>query len=163
MYRRHTPRPDPAFVAGELERAGLAGFARRAEALAEAWFGGGAMTPELAELGEYVLTSGAHGTEKRAVLNAACFSRGGTGASALLERAFYPRAELENRFPWLRGRPWLLPAAWCARAFRAVTRHGGHIRRWSGAAARITPEELAEQREKLRRFGFQLGEGKRKG
>ena len=156
--RRHAPQPDRDLVDRELERAGLLAFARQAEALAEAWFGGGAMTAELAELGRYILTSGAYGTEKRAVLNAACFSKGGTGASALLGKAFYPRRELENRFPWLRGRPWLLPAAWCVRAFRAVSRHGGHIRRWSGAAARIAPEELAAQREKLRRFGFQVGE-----
>ena len=159
VYRsRHVPQPDAAFVEGELERAGLLAFARRAEALAAAWFGGGVMTPELEELGRYVLTSGAHGTEKRAVLNAACFSKGGTGASALLGKAFYPRGELENRFPWLRGRPWLLPAAWCARALRAVGRHGGHVRRWSQAAGQLTPEELAEQRAKLRRFGFQVGE-----
>ena len=159
VYRsRHALQPDAAFVEGELERAGLLAFARKAEALAAAWFGGGAMTPELEELGRYILTSGAHGTQRRAVLNAACFSKGGTGASALLERAFYPRRELENRFPWLRGRPWLLPAAWCARALRAVGRHGGHVRRWSQAAGQLTPEELAEQRAKLRQFGFQLGE-----
>ena len=157
---RHSPQPDRTFVERELERAGLLDFARQAESLAEAWFGSGPMTPELEELGDYILSSGAHGTERRAVLNAACFSPGGSGASALLGRAFYPRAELENRFPWTRGRPWLLPAAWCVRAFRAVTRHSGHVVRWSRTARGLSRTELAAQREKLKRFGFIIEERK---
>lgn len=155
VYRhRHTPQPDRAFVDRELRRAGLLDFAGQVEALSEAWFGGGAMTPELEELSEYILTSGVYGTQTRAVLNAASFSGGGTGRSALVSRAFYPRRELENRFPWTRGRPWLLPAAWCLRAVKAVTVHRGHIRRWSRAANAISTEEIKSQRERLKRFGL---------
>lgn len=159
IYRhRHTPQPDKQIVERELERAGLRLFAEQMEALAEMWFGTGQQTSHLEELGRYVLTSGAHGVEARAVLNAACFSPGGNGCSALLSRAFYPREELENRFPWSRGRPWLLPAAWCVRAFWAVTQHPGHILRWGRAAQSLSEQELKEQRERLRRFGFQMRE-----
>ena len=159
VYRhRHTPQPDLEFVNRELERAGLRDFAETAAALSEAWFGDGALTPVLVEMGDYILTSGAYGLEPRAVLNAACFSPGCTGRSALMRRVFYPRKELENRFPWARGRPWLLPAAWFLRAFRAVTRHSGHILRWGRIARELTARDLKEQRDALRRFGFQIRE-----
>lgn len=155
VYRhRHTPQPDPAFVRRELERAGLLDFSERIEALAEAWFGPGTVTPELEELGDYILTSGAYGTRFRAALNAAGFSGGRTGRSALVSKAFYPRREMENRFPWVRGRPWLLPAAWCLRAVRAVTRHRQEILRWSRAARAISAGEIEDQRARMRRFGL---------
>lgn len=162
VYRhRHTPQPDWSAVNQELERAGLLHFTRKVTALSEAWFGGGAMTPELEEMETYILTSGTHGVERRAVLNAACFSMRGTGFSALTGRAFYPREELENRFPWTRGKPWLLPAAWCVRAAKAVTQHHDHILRWGKAAGKLSKQEIQAQRELLRRFGFQIERGKR--
>lgn len=155
VYRhRHNPQPDMAFVRRELERAGLLDFTERIEALSEAWFGSGTMTPELEELGACILASGTYGTRSQAVLNAASFSKGGTGHSALLGRMFYPRQELENRFPWTQGRPWLLPAAWCLRAAKAVTRHGGHIQSWSRAAGALSTEEIDSQRARLERFGL---------
>ena len=158
IYRHHhTPQPDQETVARELERAGLKRFADQVNALAEAWFGEGKMSPTLNKMSGYILTSGTHGVEKRAVLNAACFSARGTGASALVGRAFYPREELENRFPWAKGRVWLLPAAWLVRAARAVTRHPAHIIRWRKRAAGLSKQEIHAQQELLRRFGFQLG------
>lgn len=157
VYRhRHSPQPDRRFVERELERAGLLAFAGQITALSEAWFGGGEMTPELEELGSYILSSGAYGTRSRVVLNAASFSRGGTGRAALMGRVFYPRRELENRFPWAKGKPWRLPAVWFLRAAKAVTWHWGHIRRWSKAAGKITTEEIERQREQLRRFGIMI-------
>lgn len=160
VYRhRHTPQPDRAFVERELDRAGLRRFAERAEALAEAWFGGEKLTAPLEELGEYILSSGTYGLESRAVMNAACFSPGGTGRSALMQRVFYPREELENRFPWSRGKPWLLPAAWCARAARAVTRHPEYIARWKKRADKLSRQEIQAQRELLRHFGFRIERG----
>ena len=159
VYRHsHTPQPDWEFVNRELERAGLRDFAETAAALSEAWFGDGALTPVLVEMGDYILTSGAYGLEPRAVLNAACFSPGCTGRCALMQRVFYPRQELENRFHWARGRSWLLPAAWCLRAYRAVTRHSGHILRWGRIARELTARDLKEQRDALRRFGFHIRE-----
>lgn len=158
VYRhRHERQADMDVVSGQLERAGLLAFARKIEALSEAWFGGGPMTDELEQLGSYILSSGTYGTLDRAVLNAACFSEGRTGLAALASKAFYPREELENRFPWAKGRPWLLPAAWCLRAAKAVTRHGKHIRRWRQRASALSGREIAEQRDRLRQFGLEAG------
>ena len=148
------PEPDRAFVEKELERFHLLDFTRNIEALAEAWFGDGQLTEELTELAEYILTSGSHGTSARAMLNAVALSPGGTQSSALMKRVFYSRAEMEDRFPWCKGKPWLLPIAWLARAFRAVKNHGKLILQWGKGTGEVSKNEVTEQQEKLRRFGI---------
>ena len=153
---RHLRKPeaDRAFVEAELQRFGLLDFAQKIEQLADAWFGDLPMTPLLEELGEYVLTSGSHGKSDRAMLNALSLSPGGSRFSALMKKAFYPRAELEDRFPWCKGKPLLLPAAWCARAYYAVTRHGNHIADWSKGTGKIDKAEVVQNRQKMQRFGI---------
>lgn len=153
---RHLRKPeaDPNIVESELERFGLLDFARKIEALAEMWFGEGESTPLLEELGEYILSSGSHGHTDRAILNAVSLSAGGNRTSALLGKVFYSRAEMEDRFPWCKGKPWLLPAAWCVRAYRAVTRHGHLILQWGKGTSTVSKEEAAQQKEKLARFGI---------
>lgn len=148
----HKPAFDREIVDRELTKIGLLEFARNIEALSDWWFGDGEGTPLLEELGLYILTSGSHGQTERAVLNAVSLS-GGKG-KALLGKVFYPKEELEDRFPWCKGKPWLLPAAWCTRAFRAVTRHGSHIRTWGEKTGSVTREQVTAQQEKLRRFGI---------
>ena len=153
---RHLRKPDAdrAFVEAELPRFGLLDFAQKIEQLADAWFGEQPMSPLLEELGEYILTSGSHGTTDRAMLNALSLSPGGNQFSALMKKVFYPRAELEDRFPWCKGKPLLLPVAWCARAYNAITQHGNIIINWSKRTGKISKTEVSENQEKLRRFGI---------
>jgi len=154
---RHLRKPgfDRDFVEQELEKFGLLRFAEQVKALSDCWFGDGEETALLNELGEYILTSGSHGVSDRAMLNAVSLSPGGSRSSALLKKAFYSRTEMEDRFTWLKGRHWLMPAAWCVRAFRAVTRHGHLIVEWGKGTGQFSKTEIAEQREKLERFGIE--------
>lgn len=155
IFRNLRKKPmDRSFVEQELAAFGLLEFAQKIEQLAEAWFGDGQTDPIIDELAEYIITSGSHGVADRAMLNAVSLSKGGSKASALWSKAFYPRQELEARYPWSKGKPWLLPAAWCARAYRAVTSHGNHILTWSKGTGSFTDEEIAQQREKMARFGI---------
>lgn len=149
-------QPDRAFVEHELEHMGLLEFCRNIEALAECWFGNGTMTPELEELGDYILTSGSHGTIERAMLNAVSLAPKGNSAAALWKKIFYPKEELEDRFPWCKGKAVLLPAAWFARAWGAVTKRGNLILDWSKGVNSLEREEVRAQQERLRRFGIQL-------
>ena len=142
-------------VEAELSRFGLLTFAKNVEALAECWFAEGESNPLLEELGEYILTSGSHGRQDRAVLNNVSLSKGGSRASALWGKIFYSRAEMEDRFPWCKGRPILLPVAWCVRAFRAVTKRSKLILTWSKETSRVTKAEAEAQKEKLAYFGIQ--------
>ncbi len=156
VFRNLRTEPvDRTFVEKELERFGLLAFTQKIETLAQAWFGDGEMTPLLEELGDYILTSGSHGTMDRAMLNAVSLSAGGSRSSVLWSKVFYPRQELEDRFPWAKGRPWLLPAAWCVRAFRAVTKNGKQIVIWSKGTGTVSETQVAQQREKLSRFGIE--------
>ena len=148
------PEANRAFVEAELTRFGLLEFTQKIEQLADGWFGDAPMTPLLEELGEYILTSGSHGTTDRAMLNALSLSPGGNRFSALMKKAFYPRAELEDRFPWCKGKPLLLPAAWCARAYNAVTQHGSIIVNWSKGTGKISKTEVIENQKMLRSFGI---------
>lgn len=158
---RRKTQPDRSFVEKELRRFGLLEFARNIEALAEAWFGSGETTAILEEIGEYILTSGSHGKADRALLNAASLSEGGSGFSALLKKFYYPRQDLEVRFPWVRGRPWLLPVAWLVRLFRAVFRHRKQAASWGKNVFQTSREDVEEQRENLRRYGISA-KGKKK-
>lgn len=143
---------DRSFLEAELTRFGILEFVKNIEALAEAWFGNGQLTPLLESLGEYILTSGSHGFEDRAVLNSVTLAGSKTGA--LWKKIFYPRQELEDRFPWAKGKPWLLPAAWCTRAFRAVTRRGALVTQWSQETAAVTREQIRDQQQLLKSFGI---------
>ena len=149
------PEMDRRFVEEEFKRFGLYDFAQKIESLADAWFGSGEMTALLEELGNYILTSGSHGTTDRAMLNAMSLSTGGSHFSALWKKAFYPKAELEDRFPWCRGKPMLLPAAWCCRAYKAITSHGDLILKWSKETGNYDKKQVDEHREMLKRFGIQ--------
>ena len=142
-------------VEAELTRFGLLEFAGNIEALAEYWFGSGQSTPLLEELGEYIFTSGSHGRGDRAVLNSVTLSKGGSRSSALWGKIFYSRKEMEDRFPWCKGKPLLLPAAWCVRAFRAITKRGKLIFHWSKETSKVTKEQADAQKEMLSRFGIE--------
>ena len=146
---------DCAFVDEELTRIGLLDFARNLEQLADVWFSQQPATPLLEELGQYILTSGSYGTQERAVLNAVSLSDGGNRASALWKKVFYPKSELEDRFPWCKDKPLLLPAAWFCRAYKAVTVNGKLIAQWSRKTGQVSRDEATQQREKLRRFGIE--------
>ncbi len=149
------PEPDWKAVEKELERFGLLDFARNIEDLAECWFDGSEETPLLQELGEYILSEGLYGNANRAVRNAAAMSPGESRASALRKRVFSSKEDLENKFPWCKGKPILLPAAWCARCFRVMTKNGGLALKWTQETGKLTKEEISEQKEMLSRFGIQ--------
>lgn len=149
-----SPQMDRQWVEQELRRVGLLEFARNMEDLAEWWFSGGPETPVLQALADYIFSSGSHGEEDRAMLNAICLSPKKSRGSALWHKIFYPRQDLENRFDWVIGRPWLLPVAWIVRAWKALTGRWGKISRWSKGTRSFTNEEIEQQRELLRKFGI---------
>lgn len=154
VLRNRSQQPDREFVKKELARMNLLDFAEKVEALADVWFAEGERTTLLDEMAQYIISSGSHGRDKRAMLNAVSLSKGGSRASALWHRVFYPRRELETRYPWTEGRAWLLPAAWFARAWGAVTKRGHLIRNWSKGTGEVSKEQAEERREKMARFGI---------
>lgn len=151
----HRPEADKAVVEKELEGFGLLDFAHNIEALAELWFGNGETTPLLEQLGYYILTSGLHGASDRAMLNAVALSPGQSQTSALMKKAFHSRAEMEDRFPWCRGKPWLLPVAWICRAVKAVWKRWRLILQWGKGTGQFSKDEVSQQAQLLRSFGIE--------
>ena len=148
------PQPNWETVDAELTKFGLLDFDRNIGALARCWFDGGEETALLQELGEYILSEGQYGNATQAVRNAAALSAGESGASALGKRIFPSKTDLENKFPWCKGKPILLPAAWCARCFRVVTQNGALALKWTKETGRLSKEEISEQKAMLYRFGI---------
>ena len=73
--------------------------------------------------------------------------QGKTAKNALLLSAFPPARELEGRYPWLKDRPWLLPAAWADRLVkyrRETTRTRDNT---AAAALKIGKERIALMRK----------------
>lgn len=152
---RRPIQPDREKVLATLEACGLRAFVENVEALAEAWFGAGEMTPVLEALGEYILTSGAFGTRERKLLSAAAFS--GSKWSSLGARVFPPKVILEDSYPWSKGKPLLLPAAWFARLVSKTTHaQGTALKCWGKDNLSITDEAVQRQKDLLRTFGFQI-------
>ena len=156
LARRRSVQPDREKVIKVLEGCGLRAFVENIEALAEAWFGAGEMTPLLESLGHYILTSGVYGTRERMLLSAAAFS--GSKWTSLGAKLFPPKAVLEDSFPWAKGKPVLLPAAWaCRLAAKAKERRKGNLKRWGRENLSLDPEAVEAQANLLRSFGLPLG------
>lgn len=151
MRHLRKTQPDRAMIEKELERFALLEFTKNIEQLAEVWFSGQESTPLMEEMGAYIMANGVFGSLRQSALNEV--SLAGNRGKALLKRVFYPRAEMESRYPWCKGKPLLLPAAWCARAFTAVRLHRKHIHAWSKGAD-VTDAQVAAQKEKMARFGI---------
>lgn len=149
------PAPDRAWLEQTLAHCGLLSFVHNMEDLARAWFADGEMTPLLEELGAYILTCGTYGREDRAYLSNAAIS-GGKWAG-LRKKLFPGRAVLEDTCPWSKGKPLLLPAAWCARLWRKSTAGGGAaMKRWGSSAMQVDKEAVESHSEMFRRFGLEL-------
>ena len=150
-------QPDRALVEKELQRIGLLKFAKQIEALGDLWFSGITPAEDLTELEEYILSSSSHGDEERSMLNSVCLSPGGSGFSALWRKVFYPKQDLYERYDWVNGRPWLLPAAWFVRMWQALVRRRKLVFKWGKGTMKFTDDQIQQQREKLRNFGIYQG------
>ena len=101
-----------------LEEGGLAPLAASAEALCDAWFFGGEMTPSLRRLARFVLTGGVYGTVENRVI--ASKEKKGGRLGYILSRLFLPYAQLSEFFPILKTHKWLTPFYQAVRWWRMV-------------------------------------------
>lgn len=115
---------DYGFVYAELQKIGLGRFYETVIACVNDWFGVGVSvgTPEVDKkitdrLLEYTLSSDLFGKTRNhsaATLRKSDKSKG----AAILKTVFPDTQELEKRYTFIKGRKWLVPAAWAARAVK---------------------------------------------
>ena len=70
--------------------------------------------------------------------------------SSLLSTVFPSAQRLEVRYPWLKERPWLLPAAWAGRLWT----YAGETRRRSDSSAAETLKIASERMALLKHYGI---------
>lgn len=153
VYRhRHTPQPNWDEVMVQLKKDGLDRVAQNLIDLSECWLGIGEYTPVLEELEEYIFGGGLYGLSSRNALSGAGLN--GSKFGAVWRQVFRSREEFENRYPWLKRYPILLPVAWGKRAVYTLTRNRKIVERWSTSLKEVSSSEIKEQAVRLRRFGF---------
>lgn len=101
-----------------LAAGGLLPLAEAAEALADAWFLGGDLSPTLRRLARFVLAGGVYGTVENRVV--ASKGKKGGRLGYILSRLFLPYDNLKEFFPILRRQKWLTPFCQVVRWFRML-------------------------------------------
>jgi len=152
VYRhRHSPQPDWDFVFNRLKQDGIYKPAENLLNLSEYLFGEGEETELMKEMAEYILGGGLYGSSKRATASEA--ARTGGGVKAVLHQVFRNRTEYENRYPWLKKYPALLPAAWVLRISKTLKVHKGAVKSWMKRMKNVDKADVEKQKEMLRKFG----------
>lgn len=115
-------RMDEAYLAKEAEKMGITSAREAIEALAEYCFSGQTVQPdpELDEMMEFCILSGAYGSHRSRSLSIMrkaqqAETKRGWKLRYILRRIFPPAEELYRRYPSARRAPWLLPLCWLRR------------------------------------------------
>lgn len=153
VYRhRHSPQPDWDLVWDKLKEDRIDQAAKNLMDLSEYLFGTGEASPVIDELAEYVLAAGLHGDPIRGA--ASEMARSGSKSKAICKQVFRSRTEFENRYPWVKKCPLLLPVAWIVRLFSSFRKNRSHIKSWLKNIGSTETDEINSQRERLKRFGL---------
>ena len=153
IYRnRHIPQPDWDRVFSVLEQDGILIASKNLLDLSEYLFGQQKETELIKEMAEYVLQGGLHGDPHRSSISEIAITGG--KSKALFHQLFRSRVEFENRYPWLKKYPFLIPVAWVMRLTSSIKRHGRVIRSWNKRVNKASNQEIERQRVILRRFGL---------
>ena len=151
---------DWAWIAGELEKTGLAAFANTALSFVERYFG--VKSPlMLKPVGVDTLEALADLTAEGGVFGRFAVSGGTvtlraeeTGRVAAIGRRLFPAAKtIESRYTYLQKRPWLLTVAWVHRVVRTWGKLGGHAAEAKDILS-ADEAEVKRQRRMLREIGL---------
>ena len=116
---------DREYVARELDKIGLGEFYKNISALAEYWFAGGEGSELTDRLADFIMDGGVFGDKGSAAALAVEEGR----AKHLIKVCFPDYDSMKSMFPWLEGRPVLLPYAWSLRGIRAIIHRKDNINR----------------------------------
>lgn len=149
VYRhRHAPQPDWNAVDERMKTDLIYEAAHNLLDLSEYLFGDGVKTDLMEEMAEYVMKGGLHGDYKRGLASQAAEGK------ATVRQIFRNRAEFENRYPWLKKYPFLLPVAWVMRLFHSFKTHKKTIKEWKKGIDSVSEDETEIQKRTRTRFGL---------
>ena len=108
---------DWAYIAGEAEKLGIAGFEAQLRSLAMHLFGGETLDAAEQEMLEYIASSGTYGIAVHRETNRV---RRYGRVGYLIRRAFLPYRTMRAQYPILKRLPFLLPFCWVLRWIGAL-------------------------------------------
>ena len=153
---------DWSWVAGELDSLGLSDFAAVVLAFVRQYFGiasplvlPSVETSLLEMLAEHTVWGGVFGQDDRNDgRNTLKGERTDTLRLAVILKRLFPAAEtIENRYTYLRGRHWLLPAAWIHRLLRTRAGWGDHTQE-AKEILKADTQEIRRLRQLYQRIGL---------
>lgn len=137
----------------------LTDFAEKIEHLASVWFSDAEKTPLDEELGEYILNSGAFGSEEHRVADRMIHRKNGTNrVTYVLTRLFPPYRTMRYYYPILRSWAVLLPIFWIWRMIYAVIFRRGKLAEEVGAIGEANSQMLEQRIAFYGRCGINISE-----
>lgn len=142
MFAEHWgARIDAGYVMAQCEKLHIGRFAAALFRICEEQLGFGdlglfpGIEVDTAHLLDDIISGGLYGANdinrmhsSTLTLEAVASQREGRKRRSALHSVFLPRKDLDGRYPYLRKRPWLLPAAWAQRIWKYVfDRRGGRV------------------------------------
>lgn len=125
VYLRHyQDELDWDYIRTELEAINLREFAENICAIGEVWFGSGQSNELYEEMTEYIILSGAYGTNKHSIISSIGIQAGQKHLPSKyaywLQLFFPPLETLKISYPFLIKWPFLLPACWVLRGIKSL-------------------------------------------
>lgn len=123
---------------------GIDTFVRALEQLSDCWFGSGQADDLLEQMGDYIVSSGAYGSEENKVHAGMLQAHSGRRLGKVqyaLRRFFLPYRAMCHEYPILRRVPVLLPFLWLYRPFDALLHRGKKLRGELSMVRRYDPAD----------------------
>ena len=122
---------DMDYTRRELEKCGIADFAKNIERLAFDWLEGRELDQFEQDLFQYMMDSGIYGKDENGIWNRFCDEKKENVTKFELKRWYYfpPLYYMSEYYPWLEEKPYLLPIAWIIRFARGLFMHKGAKKR----------------------------------
>lgn len=120
---------DNAYIKKELKNCGIYDFSCHMETLATLWLNRKECPEFYLQLFHYMLDSGIYGKDENGIWNKFAYAKAGnkenTAFKLKLWYYFPPMYYMEEYYPFVKGRPYLLPVGWMVRFFHGVLKKKG--------------------------------------
>ena len=127
------PELDRSYLKRELKKCGIYDFSRHMEALADLWLNQKECSEFYLQLFHYMLDCGIYGKDENGIWNKFANAKTGNKATSALHLKlwylFPPMDYMTEWYPWVKGKPLLLPVAWIGRFLGGITNPKGASRR----------------------------------
>lgn len=121
---KYEKKLDWSYLNKELKKCGIYDFAVNMEKLAYIWLGGKQGDQFYDDLFQYMVDCGIYGKDENGIWHKYAEEKleGKKVTRGKLKRWYYfpPLFYMSEYYPWLEKFPFLLPVAWCIRAFRGI-------------------------------------------